>query len=44
MEKKIYSIPTMDVVVLNTARIMGTPSGSDHSEPHSAPQRRDPVF
>lgn len=44
MEKKIYSIPTMDVVVLNTARIMGTPSGSDHSEPHTAPQRREKPF
>lgn len=44
MEKKIYYIPTIEIVKLNTERMMGTAEPSGHSDPHSAPPRRDPVF
>ncbi len=42
MEKKIYYIPTVEIVSVETERMMQMDNPSNM--PHPAPPRRDPVF
>ena len=44
MEKKIYSIPTMEITDVKGLYLMALETPSGKTNPNSAPQRRDSVF